>query len=57
MHWFKVYFLKQTPVLVEARDDIEAATLTSKKFGYNLSLFVYAIRVDKIIIDVWDEVA
>lgn len=54
---WKVFFKGHTPMLVEAKDELDAAMVASRDFKLDLSLFCYAIALKDIKLDIWTEVA
>lgn len=60
MNTYKVFFKGKTPMLVKAKDELDAAMVASQAFKINLTLFCYAIKLDvlkDLKTDVWTKVA
>lgn len=60
MNTYKVCFKGETPVIVQARDEIDAATVAAKDRGFQLTEFCYAVKLEvlkDIKTDIWTQVA
>lgn len=57
MNTYKVSFKGKTPVLVKAKDDLDAAQKVAQANGYDLKTLCYAIKVEDLKPDVWGDAA
>lgn len=52
---FKVFYKNATPMLINARDEYDAATKAARDFALDIKMFLYAVLVSELKRDNWGE--